>query len=183
MQNIALPLELISFEGKNENEVNYLNWEIANASNVAGFQIEKSLDGIQFDSIGFVAMTSANTYNFEENVANQGSDICYYRLKIFDLNGSFVYSDLIAVEKMSAFSSSNPHIKNQKILIRPNPTSDFVQIDADTPLENQVYEVINSFGQVVLSGVFSSQAIDLQGLNDGVYWLKINESSVRIVKK
>jgi Secretion system C-terminal sorting domain len=182
MLNIALPLELISFEGKNENGVNYLNWEIANASNVAGFQIEKSLDGIQFDSIGFVAMTSANTYNFEENVANQGSDICYYRLKIVDLNGSFVYSDLIAIEKMSAFSSSNPHIRSQKISTRPNPTSDFVQIDADTPLENQVYEVINSLGQVVLSGVFSSQTIDLQRLNDGVYWLKVDGEILKILK-
>ncbi|MBL0102387.1 MAG: hypothetical protein IPP51_00605 [Bacteroidetes bacterium] len=50
-----LPVELLSFEGKNVNHKNELNWSTATEINNDRFEIEKSTDGILFYMIGQVS--------------------------------------------------------------------------------------------------------------------------------
>ncbi|HET9278463.1 MAG TPA: hypothetical protein VFN95_09745, partial [Flavitalea sp.] len=51
----TLPIELLSFTGKLQSENVKLNWSTSFEQNSKGFEIEKSLDGINFRKIAFVA--------------------------------------------------------------------------------------------------------------------------------
>jgi len=97
----ALPVTLLFFKGENkENKYSNLTWETALEINNSGFKIERSLDGINFDSIGWVSghvnSTVSNSYFFNDYSIQRGN-IYYYRLKQVDLDGNFEYSDIISV--------------------------------------------------------------------------------------
>jgi hypothetical protein len=69
-----------------------LNWTTASGENVDRFEIEHSIDGIQFDKIG---IEKANEYPseylyFSDEYIRKVNN--YYRLKILDIDGSFEYS-------------------------------------------------------------------------------------------
>lgn len=94
----ALPLSLLSFSAKIQDDVNKLNWETANEVNVSHFEIERSDDASFFKQIG--KMDSKNlakevktNYDFLDYSPIIGSN--YYRLKILDLDNKFTYSKII----------------------------------------------------------------------------------------
>jgi hypothetical protein len=51
---LTLPIELVNFNIKFEVTKNYLTWTTASEKNNQGFDIERSLDGTDFQKIGFV---------------------------------------------------------------------------------------------------------------------------------
>jgi Secretion system C-terminal sorting domain len=93
------PVELTSFEAvQNGRNVN-LKWETASEINNKGFEIQKSLDKINWDDLAFVqgngSTTQIHYYSYNDNVND--SRIIYYRLKQIDFNGSYEYSKRISV--------------------------------------------------------------------------------------
>jgi photosystem II stability/assembly factor-like uncharacterized protein len=94
-----VPVELISFEGIVENNKIILIWQTASEINNMGFQIEKSIDKINWFNIGFVVgsgtATNVNHYSFFYSEIIPG--VQFYRLKQIDYDGSFEYSKIIAL--------------------------------------------------------------------------------------
>ncbi len=94
-----VPVELVSFEGKFENNKIILNWRTESELNNKGFEIEKSLDKENWAGIGFVegngTTTEINYYSFNDDVT--GLRIQFYRLKQIDYDGSIEYSKIIEV--------------------------------------------------------------------------------------
>jgi C1A family cysteine protease len=95
-----VPVELTSFTAaQNGNEV-ILSWSTATEVNNYGFEIQRSSEGNDFFTIGFVggngSTTEQHNYNYADNSVNNG--INYYRLKQLDYNGIYEYSDVIEVE-------------------------------------------------------------------------------------
>ena len=67
------------------------------------------------------------------------------------------------------------------VMVYPNPANDVLNIVANGSVE---YQLINSVGQVVMSGnVEGSARINVGGLNSGVYFLKVNENVQKVVIK
>lgn len=66
----------------------------------------------------------------------------------------------------------------------PNPTNDFITIEAATssPLKGLV---INVYGKEVMRFEISekSNSIDLRSLNAGIYFIRINEETIKLLKK
>ena len=64
-------------------------------------------------------------------------------------------------------------------LVYPNPTKGCFTIEGDVS-----YQLFNSLGQLVLSGVCKGKSqIDVQGLNQGVYFLQLKSGSgIRVEK-
>ena len=95
-----LPVELTSFEGKFENEGVELSWATSSEKDNEKFEIEYSLDGENFHTIGTVGgagtTSTPQQYNYRHN--DGLAIINYYRLKQINFNGSFEYSDVIVVE-------------------------------------------------------------------------------------
>ena len=93
---IDLPVEMISFTGKNSKGVNCLNWE-AELIDVSHFEVQSSYDGVDFKEIGRVDAGTEQLASFEYLDKNVNQEMTYYRLKSVDLDGSIDFSKTIAV--------------------------------------------------------------------------------------
>jgi glucose/arabinose dehydrogenase len=146
--NTALPLQLLSFTGtlKNNTTTN-LNWKTTNEQNTSHFIVERSMDAQQFSAIGTVTAKGngalENSYIFDDpNVEDLQSQQIYYRLKMFDNNGVYRYSNIIRVNL--------PGLQND-ITISPNPVGSEVNasiISAEAC--SAEWTIIDNGGRVML---------------------------------
>lgn len=68
------------------------------------------------------------------------------------------------------------NLTNNALRVFPNPATDFITIQVENNLENK-YSFYNTVGKEVLSGiVYHNALIDVQMLDKGVYFLKVENS-------
>jgi 1,4-alpha-glucan branching enzyme len=171
--NLALPVELMTFEGKLQNNDALLTWTTASEKNNSRFEIERSVDGNDFVKVGVVKgkgnATTLSKYDFTDKNLSKGT--LYYRLRQVDLDGKSELSNVISL-------SVN---KNTKIKIYPNPTSEKLSIlteNTEGPLS-----VIDQLGRAVLSFNNVPNEINISALPSGIYFLRIDNERIRFVKK
>lgn len=105
-----LPVELFNFEAVNLNNEVRLNWTTATEVNNKGFEIEKKESDetgrSQWTRIGFIqgkgTVSVTQYYFFADKNIVPGNYL--YRLKQIDYDGSFEYSDPVAVNISAGFS-------------------------------------------------------------------------------
>ncbi|MBL7765021.1 MAG: T9SS type A sorting domain-containing protein [Chitinophagaceae bacterium] len=172
----ALPVELISFTGEVKMNTNVLEWSTANETNNEFFDIERSADGIYFETIGrkIGAGTTQEltTYSFVDMQPLQG--INYYRLKQTDMDGKHTYSQVLSLQQDVATA----------IAVYPNPAKNDLFVTGLTETA-QTYTILNHLGQALLSGIVSTQQsrISLETLAPGSYLIRIGKSDIRFVKQ
>ncbi len=123
----ALPLNLISFKGTKTKEYNSLTWITDNEKNVSHFEIERSFDGNEYtkiDETKALNSISKNNYAYQdyEVSAVNNKETVYYRLKIMDKDGSYIYSNVIALKPQHSNTISvypNP-VKGGSVYIKFN---------------------------------------------------------------
>jgi hypothetical protein len=97
---IALPIELVSFTGTTQNNVNTLMWVTASERNNAYFTLERTLNGTDFEVIANINGASnsqtMNEYMVIDPIYNESLN--YYRLKQTDYDGKSKYTDLISID-------------------------------------------------------------------------------------
>lgn len=160
--NTPLPLDIISFTGKKENNTATLKWETANMKNVSGFEIEKSNDARSFSKIGFAAASEKEEYSFTDNLLTERNN--YYRLKMMDADGKFTYSKTILVL----------YSHKAEINIYPNPVKDELTIFSSA--DNFSYGIHDMYGKEIMSGIsfLHKKSISCAEMNKGIYFLKIS---------
>lgn len=163
---IIVPLKLISFNAALGNGQVKLNWSTSNEINSRDFVIERSADGRNFSTLGNVPAnnsTLVNNYSFTD--ASPLSGINYYRLKMFDRDGTFKYSFIIAVNNR----------QQQSLSIFPNPVSDHPYITHAKALTGAVLEMYAMDGRKMSSATVAKDAVqtslDLSTLAAGTYEL------------
>jgi hypothetical protein len=89
--NVVLPIELLSFTGKNIKNLNYIEWQTASEINNDYFILERSSDGENWIEIdkqnGAGNSTSLLTYTYNDSFYTRGS-YNFYRLTQVDFDGS-----------------------------------------------------------------------------------------------
>ena len=119
----TLPLNLLSFSARKYNSSSsYLSWTTSDELNFDKFEIERSIDSRNWESVGTVKSFSFqrnNDYSYlDKGVYNgDGEQTFYYRLKLIDKDGSFRYSDV----KFVTFDS-----EKVEMTLYPNPANDKV---------------------------------------------------------
>lgn len=103
--NPILPVSLIYFKADSYDRKSIVRWATASEENSDYFSIERATEDLHFQEIGRV-MAQANSnrftlYRFEDNEA--AAERRYYRLKMVDRDGSFEYSNVVAVEGSGEF--------------------------------------------------------------------------------
>ena len=97
--NIPLPVELASFEGKEESGIVELKWVTESELNNDFFIVERSPDGREFNPVAKVSGSGTtndkHTYFALDNYPY--NTITYYRLVQHDFDGSVNYSKIISV--------------------------------------------------------------------------------------
>lgn len=158
-----LPLDLLGFSAKPQEQYIRLDWQSANEVDFEGFELERSLDNRHFEKIAWVpgqGEAEQNFYTHDDREVAPGVDY-YYRLKMVDMDGSHEYSEVR--QARIADNASLP------LEIWPNPTRTQLQIAWSSEHEGQgQIEVFNTLGQSMLqSTVPTTRGRNLQQLNTG----------------
>ena len=160
-----LPVRWISFEGSmaSDNQSIVLNWTTEKEENNTGFHIQRSLDGIDFENINFVAAHGANVYEYKD-YAYPRAAIIYYRLNQLDIDGTTALSKTIAV-------TTNINDHGVSILHEPfpNPTFGALTVPFITAKEDYVTVYIyDALGRMV------QQILDNQYYNEGQHFIQLD---------
>ena len=169
---IVVPIELISFTATTEGSKTNLTWATASEINNKGYDIERSRDGQDFQSIGTVkGIGKAANYNFVD--ANPYNGINYYRLKQVDFDGKETLSKVVSVTTTGKGTS--------KIKIFPTNTEGSVSIESGQLTVDNV-QVFNNVGQLVLSSGATSR-LDLSAMPSGLYLVQVKAGSETVTEK
>jgi hypothetical protein len=85
----ALPVQLLTFTAELALGTVRLQWTVAQEVNLAGYEVERSVDGVQFGYLSRVTATGARAYAAPDQV-RVGPQ--YYRLRLVDTDATFTYS-------------------------------------------------------------------------------------------
>ena len=169
------PVELTKFHAKsNQNKVN-LNWSTASELNNDHFEIQHSIEGKNFKTIGQLkgnGTTSVGaSYNFEH--PNPSVGINYYRLKQVDVDGKYEYSPIRSVLFGKNKISVSPTFAKENVTL-------YVNDDQSTN-----FGIYNLAGQQILSGkAIGQQRIDVGFLQTGMYFIRTEFGDViRFIKE
>ncbi|HNF49748.1 MAG TPA: T9SS type A sorting domain-containing protein, partial [Chitinophagales bacterium] len=150
-----LPVELTSFTGYNDGQINVLDWITASEINTSKFEVEKSTDGYSFSYLGERPAagnsTMPRTYQLVDNNPVIGNN--YYRLKMIDIDGTYDYSDKILIKV--ADLQTNEGIVN----IYPNPTKGEVNIVYQAAADHSaMLTIFNTIGQLMTDNSYQMKA-------------------------
>jgi len=111
-----LSIRLISFTGYNSDGKNILNWSSASESNSDKYEIQRSVNGIDFEIIGVINVDvdsdSESDYSFSDDQPGDAY-LYYYRLALIDQNYAITYSEIVTVvcdEAMVVFSDDKLNV-------------------------------------------------------------------------
>ena len=182
--NTNLPIELISFNVKNNFNRVVVEWSTATEINNNFFTIERSLDGVNAEVIGIVKgagnSNSVIDYKFEDNQPSSG--VVYYRIKQTDFDGTSETFDWKAVNMVKQVDATYS--------IYPNPTQGKVNVKVSS-LEtvSTIINVLDISGRVVYSQNIESDSslmtsFDMPSdINAGIYFVEVINGSKRYVEK
>ncbi len=171
-----LPIELISFEIKPNNDNIEISWATTTEINNDYFTLERGKNGVNFTSIATVAGAgNTTTTQYYSNLDFEPWDgINYYRLKQTDFDGNYTYSAIKAIN----YSKRN----NLSAIIYPNPATNELNVlfskISETQLNIQIYDVLGKLifnqNQEILS---NKATINTAWLSLGMYTIIINTKS------
>ncbi len=183
----VLPVELVSFAAMVNGSQVTLQWSTASELNNKGFEIERSTDGINFVSIGFITgkgtFNGISSYSFTDAGLSAGKYI--YRLKQIDLSGEYEYSSSISAEISGtvysfALDQNYPNPFNPETSIRFSvPSAGAVKLTVFDVLGNEVYlynTVAESAGNYTIN-------INARELSSGTYFYRLEQGNNVLVKK
>ncbi|MBO2010003.1 hypothetical protein [Hymenobacter negativus] len=176
-----LPVELTSFSGKWVNGATELKWTTASEKNSSHFVVERSVGGdAAYQAVGQVAAagtsSSTRTYQLRDaEAATQNMATLYYRLRQVDVDGTQVFSPVVAVAvgKLTVAAS---------LELYPNPTPDAQAVMMNyvsQPAAGSTVQTYSEMGQLV-SEVPVAEAtarLPLPKLAPGLYHIVLRDAA------
>ena len=180
----VLPVEMFEFNGQANNNIVQLKWNTLNEKQSLRFEVERSVDGLQYKKIGTVNAAgnsiSLLQYNFDDRLPLLAA---FYRLKIITQQ-SFEYSKVVNLR------SSN---LSQSINVLNNPITSYIDIRISHPVQKLQLRLINMHGNVIkeesLTNINDTYrwSLDHLTLPAGMYILKVlsdhQQYDVKILKQ
>ncbi|MCA8829463.1 choice-of-anchor D domain-containing protein [Hymenobacter pini] len=168
-----LPVTLVAFDAVAAYPHVRLSWRTAAEQNNAGFEVQRSLDGKQFQTVGKVdgrgTTTQGQQYAFLDT--NVPISTVYYRLRQLDADGKSSYSTVRVMSRSSEIS------------LYPNPAHNELTLQLPAAVTG-TYQVMNSLGQVVLQGnAQGATSVQVAKLPAGVYQVLVTIPAGRSAHK
>jgi hypothetical protein len=177
---ITLPIKLTSFKGEAQGRNNRLTWATSSEVNFKEFVVERSADGKAFAAVGSPVPTkgvsTGSNYSFID--FNGAAGTLYYRLKSVDNDGTFEYSDVIAIKSSLA--------QTENVVIYPNPTTGPLTVQHAAGLEKATISLIDLGGKEIkllnIEKNSTSTSLDLTELKAGVYFIQVLNGEKSVIK-
>lgn len=146
--SFTLPVEVSAIKVYQKNKGVEVAWTAESESNIAKYEVERSIDGSSFITAGTVKANNnsiASYYSFNDVNANNGDN--YYRIKSFDRSGEIKYSTIVKVQVTNAVGhitvATNPGQTNAITLSLKNSSKGIYGV-----------RLINYAGQIFYSSNF-----------------------------
>ena len=181
-----LPVELTSFTATSNGKEVILNWSTATELNNQLFEVQRSFEGNDFATIGFVngkgTTTERQDYSYSDKNLSDGK--YFYRLKQIDYLGRYEYSDVLEVD----YRAFNSYLLEQNY---PNPFNPTTTIGFGIKEKSFVKVVIlNNIGEEValvvneeMESGFHSVEFNAANLPSGVYFYQLIAGEFASMKK
>lgn len=172
----AIAAKSINFNAKINNEIVELAWSVKAEDNNNYFTIERSSDGVHFESLLNKQGTgSSSSLNYSDLDSRPLAGYSFYRLKQTDKSGRTSYSEIKRVQKNVGGEQIASSLKLKSI--SPNPFGESFTIAFEMKVNAPVnFQMLNSSGQVVLEKVINAidglnklEFKDEKGLPGGIY--------------
>ncbi|MEM6724681.1 MAG: hypothetical protein AAF598_11620, partial [Bacteroidota bacterium] len=173
---VALPVEMTRFTGTEQEQQVLLEWQTATELNNDYFEVQRSSNGLNFESIGRVAGAGTTEipqfYNLLDEAPFFGDN--YYRLKQVDFDGSFHYSEVVVV---------SVYPKGESLTMYPNIVTEWAVLEwRSSRAGPDLIEVVDELGRLVkqirVQTLKGANRIDLNlgALASGAYFLRLASS-------
>lgn len=185
---ITLPVHFTSFKAVNRGNYNELTWITDQESDLSHYEVERSTDGFNFQKIKQVtARNSAiqTTYNTDDPIGNSPPPVYYYRVKSVNNDGSYVYTDVIAVRIST----------RGKFEVLGNPFTNTIKIRYTVPQTgNLVLSLLDMQGRLIRReevmarmGTATYQMNNVSAVPPGMYLLTFdmdrNRTTLKVLKQ
>ena len=165
--NVALPVELLSFDVSKQGQKVLLEWETATEVNNHGWNIQKTKNGYTWETIDWVKGAGDTTeklqYSYIDKSPNNGLNL--YRLEQVDFDGTTAYSDV-----------QSAVLDLRKKQITPNPFTNHILLQG---YDGNEYSIVNSTGIIIKEGILTADSeLNLSVLAPGIYRCIINEGGL-----
>ena len=136
-----LQKNLVGFSGMRIAGAIRLDWQVLNNTIVDYFEIEKSVDGINFILSGRVEadplQNMGGRYSFTDPITDPDVPYLYYRIRIRETNGIYRYSSVLRIPLQNSDVNS--------VALYPNPVKDELQLEINASGDKQVQVTIYDF--------------------------------------
>ena len=181
-QLVALPIDLLSFSGYKDGTRNQLRWTTSIESNNKGFDVLRSLDGVNYASVGFVNSLAPGgnssypvNYTFTDNSVSGSKQ--FYRLRQVDIGGVGKHSNIIVIR------SDKPALITIDGMF-PNPATTTLNLMVGSPAKDKVSLVVTDLaGKTVMLRSLNVETgsntlpVNVSALASGTYFVKMISSN------
>lgn len=164
-----LPVDIIAFTGKVNNNNLVLNWEVGTENNIKLYEIERSFNAVTFNKIGEQVANRSSSYTYSQNIDEIRGRRVYYRIKKVDNDGKYSYSDVFTIHTQL----------NTKFSVYPNPIKDNLTLQLSSNSNKKLQLTITDLaGRTLLqTNVTSNNGFinaNVNSLTNGVYFVNLN---------
>ena len=173
-QNFALPVDILYFTAIKKKDKSLLEWATSHEINNDFFEIQASQNGSDFSPIGRVdskgnGALGNTTYEYTHENPFDGKN--YYRLKQFDYDGRFEFSEI----RVLTFEQN---IGRLTFNAYPIPTNNSISVTTNIELENHTISIYDDLGRKLKTLDYTNQMdIDISDLTDGIYFLRLSDGN------
>jgi len=133
---VVLPVDLLSFSGYKDGTRNELRWKTASELNNKGFEVQRSLDGVNYSTISFVNSLAPGGYsstqlNYAYSDINVTGTKQFYRLRQIDFDGRSKISNIVLLK------SEKPLVITIDGMF-PNPATTTLNMMLSSPVKDKV---------------------------------------------
>lgn len=177
---ILLPVFLSSWNGIKQKDENILLWKANENNELKSFEIEHSINGIDFKKIATIEKNpQKNEYQYAHKNYVCGEN--YYRLKSIGEQNMADISPIIHLKR-------NNNECNAVVEVYPNPFTKEINIEIfDKNTQSFAYQIEDMYGKVIKNGHLKVEnqktSLELNELSDGVFMLSTWINGQKYFKK
>jgi C1A family cysteine protease len=192
MDESNVPVELTSFIAVNQGSSIRLEWTTSTETNNHRFEILRRIitrnQKSEWSLTGYLegagTTTDLKNYYFTDDISGINAEALEYRLKQFDFDGSYTYSNTITVENIApdgfSLAQNYPNPFNPVTNIKYSvPENAMVVLKVYTPLGDEIVTLVN---ELKSAGTYEI-TWNAEMLPSGIYFYKLQSGSFVKMKK
>ncbi|MFO8067401.1 MAG: T9SS type A sorting domain-containing protein, partial [Bacteroidales bacterium] len=185
--NNPLPVEFLFVDAYLENDFVILDWATATERNNDFFTVERSRDGVNFETVAVIPSKADFGYsnvvlNYSATDTSPLNGVSYYRIKQTDYDGEYDYSNIVSIHYQKQGDAS--------LTLYPNPNrgNDFhLALNGFSNYENVVILINDLYGKTVHTefvnadnnGMLNRNIRPYNKLTPGIYVVTVSSASAK----